>query len=159
MTASLQGLAPSTQGPLCVPNPAGVSSLVPLRLSPLPASCFLQKCQEGPRLRGAVPLHPPFSPDPQWSPRDPAALPLRPGGITNLVTHAAPVSPLVAFLGTSDGPRALPSVSSQPRTFSGSQGLFQASILSDWVPHKRLNSRIPGRTHLPPPTLPAHQGP
>lgn len=159
MPASLQGLVPSTCGPLCVPNPAGVSSLVPPRLSPLPASGFLQKRQEGPRLRGAVPLHPPFPPDPQRSPRGPAALPLRPGGITNLATHAAPVSPLVAFLGTSDGPRALPSVSSQPRTFSGRQSLFQASILSDCVPHERLNSRIPGWTHLLPPTLPAHQGP
>ena len=119
LPASLQGPVPSPGGSLCVPNPTGVSILVHLRLSPPPpASCFLQKRQEGPGL-GALSLL-----TPQRSPRGPALLPLRPGGIIDLVAQAAPVSRLVPFLGTSDGPRALPSVSSQPRTFSGSQGLF-----------------------------------
>ena len=89
-----------------------------------PTSCFLQKRQEGPGLGASSLLTLRSLLTPQRSPKGPALLPLRPGGIIDLVAQAAPVSPLVPFLGTSDGPRALPRVSSQPRTFSATQGLF-----------------------------------
>ena len=58
------------RGPLCVPSPVGVSTLVHPRLSPLPASCFLQKLQEGPWPRDTVPLDSLAVP---WGPCRPAS--------------------------------------------------------------------------------------